>query len=159
MSEHERKQKTKVQEVTARRDPFAELARLREWSPFQRLFGELRDDRPFAGFGWAPAVDVTESDAAYVISVELPGARREDVTLEIHGNVLEVRGEKRSEREEKDERRRVVERSYGAFSRHFSLPSHADPERIDATFRDGVLTIDIPKLSESKPKQIAIKDA
>ena len=159
MSDKPKKEESRSREAAIWRDPFAELARLRDWSPFHRLFGDLRDDRPFASFGWTPAVDVVESDGAYCITVELPGAKREDVTLEIHGTMLEVRGEKRPEREEKDERRRVVERSYGSFSRHFSLPAHADPERIGATFKDGVLTIEIPKVAESKAKQVDIKPA
>ena len=140
------------------RDPFADLARLRSWSPFQRLFGDF-EERSLQPFGWAPAVDVAEGEDCYCITVELPGTKREDVSLEIHGDMLEVRGEKRSEREEKRERRRVVERSYGSFSRHFVLPQNADRGRIAASFKDGVLTIEIPKSEESKPKQVEIKAA
>jgi len=159
MTDKARKEEATGRETAVWRDPFAELTRMREWVPFHRLFGELGEDRPFAGRGWMPAVDVAESEAGYTITVELPGAKREDVTLEIHGDMLEVRGQKRSEREEKDEHRRIVERSYGSFSRHFVLPANADRGRIEARFQEGVLTIEIPKSEESKPKQVEIRAA
>jgi HSP20 family protein len=124
-------------------------------NPF-RVSSAIWDERRLAGT-LESAVDVTENDNSYAITVELPGSKRDDVSVEVHGDVIEVRGEKRSEREEKDERRHVIERSYGSFSRSFSLPANADAERISASFKDGVLTIDIPKAQESKPKQVDIK--
>jgi HSP20 family protein len=108
---------------------------------------------------WTPALDVAESDAAYVVTVELPGAKRDDVTLEMNEDVLTIRGEKKSEREEKDEQRHYVERTYGSFSRSFRLPAHVDPEGIKASFRDGVLTVEIPKTEAQKPRMIDIKTA
>ena len=80
-----------------------------------------------------------------------------DVTVEAEGNVLTIRGEKRSEQEEKKERARWTERSYGSFSRSFTLPPNAESERVAASFRDGVLSIEIPKSEEAKPKIISIK--
>jgi HSP20 family protein len=104
-----------------------------------------------------PAMDVSENDKHYAITVEVPGVAKDDVHVEVHEGMLTIRGEKKSEREEKDERRRYVERSYGAFSRSFSLPADADEDRVEASFKDGVLTVTIPKTAESKPQTVAIK--
>lgn len=104
----------------------------------------------------SPAVDVAENDDAYVVTVELPGANKNDVTVECHDNVLTVKGEKRDEREEKDEHRHFVERSYGSFTRSFRMPANASDD-IKASFKDGVLTIDVKKLEETKPKVVAIE--
>jgi HSP20 family protein len=106
-----------------------------------------------------PAIDVAEDDSRYVVTAELPGAKREDVTVELHEGALTIRGEKRSEREDKGERRRIVERSFGAFSRTFSLPPDADPERVGAAFKEGVLTVTIGKRAESKPRTVDVKPA
>ena len=132
-------------------DPFRELDFLRG---FPRLRGGALEDRPMR---WSPALDVSEDEAHYLITVELAGANRDDVQVEVHDGILTIRGEKRSEREDKNEHRRVVERSYGAFSRAFTLPSNADAEHIKATFENGVLTVDIPKVEEAKPRTISVK--
>lgn len=141
---------------------------LEVWSPFRefglgglgRIFDELLAERTVpGGTRWAPALDVTESDGSWVLSVELPGAKREDIDIEVHEDVLTVRGEKKSEREEKSEKRHYVERFYGGFTRSFRLPGHVDAERIKAGFKDGVLTIEIPKTEAQKPKVIDIKAA
>ena len=102
-------------------------------------------------------MDVHENDTRYTVTVELPGTRKEDVQVELSEGMLTIRGEKKSEREETKERRRYVERSYGSFSRSFTLPGDANAERLDASFKDGILTITIPKTEESKPKRVAIK--
>jgi len=146
----------------SRREPFGELADFRSlWSP---LFGRegrgLLDElwgRPGSGRALAPSVDITESDSAYIVSTELPGTKREDVTVELEDDVLTIRGEKRNEREEKKEKRRFVERTYGAFSRSFTLPANADPDRVTASFESGVLTVTIAKRPETKPRVVDIK--
>jgi HSP20 family protein len=135
---------------------------LQPWRPFGELEGW-----PFALFGdwpWSdrprallPAIDVTENDLHYTITVELPGATKDDVQVELHEGVLTIRGEKKSEREEKKEQRRYVERSYGSFSRSFRLPGDADEARLEASFEDGVLTISVPRTEAAKPKTIAVK--
>jgi HSP20 family protein len=145
----------------ARRDPFAELA---DWRPFfAPLFG--REGRNLLEDVWgrtaagrlAPSVDISEDDGNYVVTAELPGTKREDVTVELEEDVLTIRGEKRNEREEKKEKRRLVERSYGTFSRSFTLPANADAEKISASFKDGVLTVTIGKRPETKPRVVDIK--
>ena len=148
-------------------DPFGELEAwepLRDW-PFREFGGSSRlarmmEDmfgRPARRGQLLPAIDVSEDDGNYVVSVELPGAKKEDVTIECQDGVLTIRGEKKSEREEKKEKSRYLERSYGAFSRSFTLPSNADPDRIQASFKDGVLTVTIAKTEETKPRVISIK--
>ena len=113
---------------------------LEAWSPFRdfgsglgRIFDELFADRGLAPARWAPALDVAENGGAYVVTLELPGAKREDIGIEMQENVLTIRGEKKSEREEKSEKRHYVERSYGSFARSFTLPANADAERIRAS--------------------------
>jgi HSP20 family protein len=132
-----------------------------EWpfsSRFPRLMDELFREWPAArARAFLPAMDVSDDDAQYTITVELPGSRREDVHVELQEGILTIRGEKKSEREEKKEKRRYVERSYGSFSRAFRLPPDADADRLDASFKDGVLTITLPKTEEAKPQRIAIK--
>jgi HSP20 family protein len=144
---------------------------LSAWRPFGELEGW-----PFgAGFPWRssalfgdspwqdrprvllPAIDVTENDAQYTITAELPGATKDDVEVELHEGILTLRGEKKSEREEKKEQRHYVERSYGSFRRSFQLPANADASRLQASFKDGVLTIIVPKTEEAKPRTIAVK--
>ncbi len=145
----------------ARWDPFPEPDFFRAWDPFGdrmlrlgRLFGESEPREPSP---LVPPVEIGEDDQHYVITMEIPGASRDQVTVEAHDNVLTVRGEKRSEREEKKEHSRYVERRYGSFSRSFTLPANADSERVTARFDAGVLTVELPKAEEPKPRTIAIK--
>jgi HSP20 family protein len=151
----------KKETSVARRDPFAELAEWRPlWSP---LFG--REGRNLLEEIWgraasgrlAPSVDISEDDGNYIVTAELPGTKREDVTVELEDDVLTIRGEKKNEREEKKEKRRFVERSYGTFSRSFTLPANADAEKVSASFKDGVLTVTIGKRPEAKPRVVDIK--
>jgi HSP20 family protein len=132
-------------------------ALLREWDfPFGRLLRREESKSGRAG-ALSPAVDLTEDERSYKVSVELPGVRREDVSVELHEDVLTIRGEKRSEREEKKDRAHWVERSYGSFSRSFTLPPTAAADELLASFKDGVLAIEIPKKEAAKARQIAIK--
>ncbi len=106
---------------------------------------------------WTPPVDITERDDALVLTAELPGMGKDDVEVELENNVLTLRGEKRSEHEEKEEGRHVYERQYGQFTRSFTLPRSVDADRIHARFRDGVLTVTMPKLERSGGKKIDIE--
>jgi HSP20 family protein len=141
--------------------PFGDLAGWEGIFPRRasRLMQELFGDWPAAPHAGAfvPAVDVSENDACYTITIEIPGARKDDVHVALQEGVLLVHGEKKSEREEKKDRSRYVERSYGSFSRAFSLPADADAEHLEASFKDGVLGIRIPRSEAAKPRQIAIK--
>ena len=107
-------------------------------------------------------MDVTESDKEIEIAAELPGLERKDVDISIEDNVLTIRGEKKIEREEKDEKNknyRVAERSYGVFYRVLELPNGIDPSKVQATMSNGVLKIKIPKPARSEAKKIEVKEA
>jgi len=135
-------------------DPIAEL----DW--FRNPFLVRRDSGvPRSGTerGFSPAIDVSEDDARYIVTAEIPGTDRDDITVEVHGGTLTIRGEKRNEREEHDEHRSFVERSFGTFSRSFTLPTNADNSKVDASFDAGVLTVTIAKSDEAKPRTVAIK--
>ena len=151
----------------ARWDPFGEIDLFDRWTPLRELMApSSRLARLFEGVlgeagrgtrGFAPAVDIDENDAQYTVTVEIPGGKKEDVQVEIEEGVLTIRGEKKSEREEKKDQRRWVERSYGSFVRSFTLPKNADAEHVDASFKDGILTLVIPKTEVAKPRSIAVK--
>jgi HSP20 family protein len=106
---------------------------------------------------WAPRVDFSEEDGRYVLTAELPGVELKDVDIEVEGNVLSIRGEKKLEREHADERVQIAERRYGSFERTFTLPSSADPEKVSADFHQGVLKVQIEKCAEAKGKKIEVK--
>lgn len=113
--------------------------------------GEELSNRP-----WRPAVDIRETGDAYVVSAELPGLNKDDVQITIENNVLKLTGERRFEKEVKEEEYHRVERAYGSFSRAFALPTRVDPERVEAGFKDGILTITVPKAAEARPRKIEI---
>jgi HSP20 family protein len=162
MGDRDRKSKSGERSV-ARFDPFAELELLRTWSPLRelawprlaRFFEHAGPARPPARL--VPLIDVHEDDERYLVSVEIPGCGKDDVQLEVHDGVLSVRGEKRSEREEKKDKVHWLERSYGSFTRSFGLPADADVDRASASFKDGVLSISVPKREEPKARQVAIE--
>ena len=106
---------------------------------------------------WMPPVDIEESDKEYLIKAELPGMKKEDVKLKVEGGTLSISGERKSEREEKDKKYHRVERSYGAFSRSFTLPDGTLAENISAEFKDGVLMVHLPKDDKAKPRAIEVK--
>lgn len=144
--------------------------KLAKWDPFRDVDSMLsrysRDlDWPFRGgsglategVDWAPRVDISENDKAFTIKAEIPGVKREDVKISIEDRVLSIRGESRQEKESKDEKMHRVERFYGSFSRSFSLPENVDTDKVDAGFKDGLLTLVVPKTEAAKPKSIDIK--
>lgn len=103
-----------------------------------------------------PSVDISERKKAYVVRVELPGAEKGDIAIEVEGDAVRVRGEKRQEREENDEHFHCVERRFGAFERLLALPADADADAIEAKFRNGVLSLTIPKREEDRPSSRTI---
>jgi HSP20 family protein len=150
----------------ARWDPFGDLGLFEGWGSLRdpggprltRALEEMFGARPSRPGGIAPALDVVEDDDQYVVTMELPGASKDDVTVECHEGMLTIRGEKKSEREGKKEQHRWVERSYGSFSRSFALPANAAGDQVKARFKDGVLTLEIPKLEQAKPRAVRIHD-
>ena len=121
-------------------------------SLLEELFAEpSRGVREFA-----PAVDGSETETEYVLSAELPGTSREDLTLEVHDGTLTLRGEKRSEKEGDDQHARWTERRFGSFHRTFRVPPDADAKGVAADFKDGVLTIRLPKREETRARTVPI---
>jgi HSP20 family protein len=105
---------------------------------------------------WTPAVDMYESDQALTLKAELPGFSKDDVQVDIKDNVLTLKGERKREHEVKEEQYHRVERVFGAFRRSFVLPALVDADKAEATFKDGVLELKLPKAEEAKPKRIGI---
>ncbi|HIE52262.1 MAG TPA: Hsp20/alpha crystallin family protein [Armatimonadetes bacterium] len=139
-------------------DPFRELATFRE--RMNRLFDEVFGGEPAVEAParvWSPAVDVREDENELVVTAELPGMKREDIKVELVHNRLVIQGERKFEHEDKRENYHRIERSYGRFYRSFDLPASVNPEAVTAEYRDGVLTVHLPKAEEAKPKQIEVK--
>jgi len=124
---------------------------------FNNIFRQSEDGEDYALTGWAPAVDIAEQEDEFTVKVELPGVSKDDVKITVESNILTVRGEKKQEKETKKENYHRVERSYGSFQRSFTLPTAIINEKIDAAFKDGILTVRVPKAEEAKPKQIEVK--
>ncbi len=125
---------------------------------FDRFFhGGTAEDREFGPSAWMPAVDLVEKGDAFVANVELPGVSKEDVKITLQENVLTIRGEKKEEKESKDSNYHRLERSYGSFQRSFSLPAAVKADAVEAAYRDGILTITLPKAEEVKRRQIEVK--
>ena len=106
---------------------------------------------------WSPAVDISETKDNFIVKADLPGLDAGDVNLSISGDVLTIKGEKKGEKEEKDEHRHYVERFSGSFQRTFQLPSGVKGDQVEADFEKGVLKITLPKIEEAKKKEIKIK--
>ena len=106
---------------------------------------------------WSPAVDIIEDEKEFVVKAELPDVKKEDVRVTVENGALNISGERKLEKEEKNKRYHRLERSYGAFTRSFSLPEGADPSKVHAEFRDGVLQVHLKKSESAKPKQIEVK--
>lgn len=137
-------------------NPFREMDDL--MARFQRGFGRSNvgaNDLPQAAF--APAVDISETPAEYLIKAELPGLNKDEVNVTVHNGVLTMTGERKSESERKDETFHRVERSYGAFTRSFVLPEDAAAEKVSAECKDGVLTVHVARSEVAKPKAIQVK--
>jgi len=140
--------------------------KLSKWDPFREMEAVLDRYRPGRSLSqseeitradWYPTVDVSETDGAYHIHAELPGVKKEDIKVSVHEGVLNLTGHRESRHEESDKRMHRIERSYGSFSRSFSLPENVNAETVEANFQDGVLEIDIPKVDVPKPKQVEVK--
>jgi HSP20 family protein len=139
------------------------------WNPFQE-FEDLLDrysksgglskrlDRDLAVADWSPSVDIEEEDDKYVIKADLPGVDKKDIEVKFEAGVLTIHGEKHTETETgKGTKRHRTERFHGSFSRSFTLPDSVKTDKVDATYKDGVLTMKIPKDEKAKPKAINIK--
>jgi len=137
------------------RDPFwKELNSLS--NRFNRLFDMPRDENADSIGAWSPVVDIYDKGGEVVIHAELPGMKKEDIDVRVENNVLTIRGKKERKEEVKEEGYFRTERAYGTFSRSFSLPTTVDVSKIVAEYKEGVLTLSLPKAEEAKPRQIAV---
>jgi len=125
---------------------------------FERFFDDM-DMTPFFGDeqSFVPAFDISESDTEYVITAEMPGIEEKDLEVTISDGILSVKGEKKHEKEEKHETYHRVERRYGSFCRSFRVPDGVESDKVDATFKDGILKLAIPKSEKAETKKIEIK--
>jgi len=155
----------------------AEPSRVAEWRPFDSLRGQMdrlfRDfergflQTPFyrdidnflhrdLGFDVTPAIDIVEKDNAFEVTAELPGLDANNIDLQLADGVLTIKGEKSEQKEETTKDRYVSERRYGSFRRALRLPDSVDPDKIEASYKSGVLTVTLPKSAQAKEKQKAI---
>jgi HSP20 family protein len=129
---------------------------------FDRLFEDflpaLQEEEEPAAM-WMPRLDLTETDDAFVARMDLPGLKHEDIQVDVENNRLTIRGERKVEKREEKEDVVRMERNYGTFFRALTLPDNVLADQIAATFEDGVLTLQIPKAEESKPRRIEVQPA
>jgi HSP20 family protein len=142
--------------MIARWEPFRNLSTLQE--QVNRLF-----ETSFKGNGdnstlttWAPAVDIYETENDLVLKADLPEISEKDLDIQVENNMLTVRGERKFEQKVNEDNYLRIERTYGSFSRSFSLPNTVNTEAIKADYKNGVLTVQLPKRAESKPKQVKV---
>ncbi|HVT57573.1 MAG TPA: Hsp20/alpha crystallin family protein [Thermoanaerobaculia bacterium] len=134
-------------QIAAVRDPFFHL--------FDTFFGNNVGEE-VAGQSWTPPVDIQETEDAYRLQAELPGMTKDDIQITLENNVLRVSGERKFEKDTKKENYHRIERSYGSFVRSFVLPLQVSPDKVEAAFENGVLSVTVPKAEQAKPRKIAI---
>ncbi|HMB52868.1 MAG TPA: Hsp20/alpha crystallin family protein [Thermoanaerobaculia bacterium] len=130
------------------RDPFVQ---------FMDNFFQGEASQEVSNRSWSPAVDIRETEEAFLVHAELPGLSKDDVEITLENNILKLTGERRFEKDVEEKEYHRIERAYGAFTRAFSLPSRVDSNGVSASFADGVLTITVPKVEEAKPRRIEVK--
>lgn len=136
--------------------PITGLAAL-EIDRLNRMFESAFTGEPLTTGAWVPAVDIAETvDTDIVVKAELPDMKREDIKVTFENNTLTLEGERTFTREESGEKYHRVERGHGAFRRSFTMPANVDATRISADYKDGVLTITLPRREESRPRQIQV---
>ena len=141
----------------SRWDPFRDLMSIQ--NELNRLFGRTYAGETGSGASgaWVPPLDIYETEEKFVVTLELPGIGADDVDVSVEDSTLTVRGERKFYTEVDEDSFHRVERRYGQFVRSLSLPSTADAERIQASFDKGVLTIEVPKAEQAKPRKITVK--
>jgi HSP20 family protein len=128
------------------------MNRLFDWT-----FGAGTGESMLDGGLWAPAVDIVQEGDRFRVRADLPGMKREEIEVTVNGDTLTISGEKKRESETKQESQFRAERYYGKFSRSLTLPSSVDPSKVEATYRDGVLDISVPKSEEARARSIKIQ--
>jgi HSP20 family protein len=136
----------------SRWDPFQDLLAIQD--EMNQVFGRARQGQ--GGRVWAPALDISERRDAYVVTVEVPGVKPEDLDITLEDGLLTIQGERQFTSESSEEQYHRVERSSGAFRRSITLPAHVMADAVEASMEDGVLRILVPKAEEAKPKRIQV---
>jgi HSP20 family protein len=144
--------------VLTRWEPFREFSTLQDRMNrlFQETYGREGREEALSTASFAPPVDVYEDEHSITLKIEVPGIDEKDIDVRVENNMLTVVGERKFEKEEKQENFRRVERQYGSFTRSFTLPTTVDAENISADYEKGVLKIQLAKKAEAKPKQIKV---
>lgn len=140
-------------------DPFKELEDISH--SLNRFFGRTpattqSDVGMLAESDWNPSVDISETEAAYLIKADIPGVKKEDVKVYVQNGMVTIRGERKQEKEEKGKKFHRIERTYGNFMRSFRMPDDADETAVSAEFKDGMLNVTLQKSATAKPKSIEI---
>jgi HSP20 family protein len=137
-------------------DPFRNMSTLQDQVNrlFENTFQTGRNESALTS--WAPAVDIYETENELVLKADLPDINEKDLDVRVENNMLTIRGERKFEQKVKEDNYLRIERTYGAFSRSFGLPNTVDTEAIKAEYKNGVLTVELPKRAESKPKQVKV---
>ncbi len=152
--------KTNIMSALTTWSPLRELGNLE--NRLERLFGTTFPSRngekeAMTVAQWTPLVDISEDANEYVVKAELPELKKEDVKVSVENGELTISGERKSEKEEKGKKFHRIERSYGSFLRSFTLPEAVSGEKVSAEFKDGMLTVHLPKDEKAKPKTIEVK--
>ena len=147
--------------LMTRWEPFREFSTMQDrMNRMNRLFRESYSpevpEEALTTTNFAPPVDIYEDEHTITLKLDVPGIEEKDIDVRIEGNTLTVHGERKIEKEEKEENYRRVERQYGTFTRSFTLPSSVDPAQVNAQYDNGVLKISLAKKAEAKPKQIKV---
>ena len=136
-------------------DPFREVVALQ--NRMNSLFRDMNEgEGPISTAAFTPAADIYEDDKKIILKLEVPGIEQNDIDVRVENSTLTVRGERKFEKDVKEENFHRIERSYGSFSRSFTLPNTVNPEQVNADYTNGVLTITLAKRAEAKPKQIKV---
>jgi len=136
-------------------DPFRDLVQLQD--RVNRLFAETaKGEEDFNSTSFVPPVDIYENEHNIVLKLEVPGIDQKDLDIRIENNTITIRGERKFEKETKEENYHRVERRYGNFQRSFGLPNTVNPEQVTADYNNGILTVTLAKRAEAKPKQIKV---
>ncbi len=153
------KEETIMKSELARWDPFRELEEVHNrLASFFDSGTRSRDrEESILATAWAPLVDISEDDKSYTLKVELPEMKREDIKVNVENGILTISGERLREKEEENRRYHRVERAYGNFVRNFTLPQNVDSTKVNATYRDGVLHVNIEKAEHARPQSIEVK--
>jgi HSP20 family protein len=136
--------------MTLTHDPLSTLRLVED--AFTRMMSEPRASRP-----WSPAVDIIETEDELVLKADLPDVKLQDIDVQVENETLTIKGERKFQQESKSQSFHRIERSYGQFVRSFSLPSMVDTEKVAADYRDGVLTVTLPKRDAAKPRQVKVE--